>query len=109
MSDKMIGQRVMAILSAKEGVVRVLGEGEYLGNQVPENLPHLEVLHKAGIPNPTIKLDNGVLVYGAECWWGPVEKVKEKFAGWEFQVVPLSSYRIVDVENSADDHEIQSL
>lgn len=92
-----IGSRVMAILSAKDGVVRVFGEGEYLGNQVPENLPHLELLHKAEIPSPAIKLDNGVVIYGAECWWGSVEKVKEKFAGWEFQVVPLSQYREVSV------------
>lgn len=93
-----IGSRVMAILSAKDGVVNVLGEGEYLGEQVPdEAAKSLDVLRIVGVKNPAIKLDNGVTVYGAECWWGPADKVKEKFAGWEFRVVPLGQYREVTV------------
>lgn len=95
-----IGSRVMAVLSANGGVVNVLGEGEYLGEQVPdESVKSLDVLRIAGVKNPAIKLDNGVTVYGAECWWGPADKVKAKFEGWEFRVVPLSQYREVTVES----------
>lgn len=103
-----IGARVMAILSAKDGVVRVLGEGEYLGNQIPdEKATGLAVLREAGVKNPAIKLDNGQTVYGAECWWGPVDKVQDKFKGWDFQVVPLEQYR---PEQTTTDHEaVQSL
>ncbi|HZK28051.1 MAG TPA: hypothetical protein VFD00_11015 [Thermoclostridium sp.] len=29
------------------------------------------------VKNPTIKLDNGQVVYGYECWWANEDKVKE--------------------------------
>lgn len=103
-----VGDRVMAILSVKEGVVHVLGEGKYLGNQIPdEKATGLAVLRESGVKNPAILLDNGQTVYGAECWWGPVDKVKAKFDGMEFQVVPLEHYR---PEQTTTDHEaVQSL
>lgn len=91
------GDRVMAILSAKDGVVHVLGEGVYLGHQIPDekvgSSGFLARLRDAGVKNPAIKLDNGITVYGAECWWGPVDKVKAKFEGMDLQVVPVEEYR----------------
>ena len=66
------GDRVGAIRSANSEEVVFYGYGVYEGDTLPPDFP---------IPNPTIKLDNGKIVYGYECWWGPEEKVKEMIGG----------------------------
>lgn len=71
-----IGDRVGAILSANNKEVELLGFGTYLGEQVP-SIEENEVLHHHGVKNPKIQLDNGSIVWGFECWWGPEEKIKE--------------------------------
>ena len=81
-----IGERVIALMAVEGKIVRSFGEGVYLGPQVPDaSLPGMAgVMGQHHIPNPAIKLDSGEMVYGCECWWGPVDKVKEKYAdhGW---------------------------
>jgi hypothetical protein len=73
------GDRVGAILSYKNGVLELLGYGTFIGNTIPEvdSTPLIKVLKEFSIPNPTIKLDSGKVIYGAECWWGPEEDVKK--------------------------------
>jgi len=74
------GERVGAILSADEAGVRFLGWGVYEGDEVPteEAKGLADMLREAKIPNPKIKLDNGKVVWGCECWWGSEAKVKEQ-------------------------------
>ena len=100
-----VGSRVMALLRAGEGKVYVMGAGEYLGLKVPTKcgVPAIDSFAEHGIPNPAIKLDNGVEVYGMECWWGPVEAVKARYKDWEFVVLPVSEYR-PKKEVSHEDH-----
>lgn len=62
-----VGERVGAILKADDTTVHLLGYGVYEGMKVPEEL---------GFPNPCIKLDNGGVVWGYQCWWGSEEKIK---------------------------------
>lgn len=91
------GMRVVAILSADENQVNVLGRGVYEGDK---ELPVEILAQMFGMPvaeaqgmsakmkeaypdtpllkNPCIKLDNGGVVWGAQCWWGPEEDY-EKF------------------------------
>lgn len=88
-----VGDRVMALVSASEGVVLSLGEGVLVAEEVPPLGIGLDMLAKFGRPNPTILLDSGEKVYGAEMWWGSVEAVKKKFAGWEFKAVTVAEFR----------------
>lgn len=67
-----IGTRVGAMVSEKDGVVRFLGYGVYEGDF---NYPGYNLL------NPRIKLDNGDVVWGLECWWGSENRIKEKLDG----------------------------
>lgn len=70
-----INTRVLAIESFKSGVMRSYGEGIYLGNLFPDYEPFKSVRVK----NPCIKLDSGKHIWGFECWWGSVDKVREKY------------------------------
>lgn len=77
----------MAVLSVRDGTVWLMGEGEYLGRDTDQ------AQKTVGFPNPTIKLDNGEIVFGCECWWGPVERCKEKWEGLNYVTVPVAEYR----------------
>jgi len=68
--------RVGALLGAKEGVVELLGYGVYEGDF---KLPEEAAGFNFGQENPRIRLDNGDIVWGCECWWGEEKKFKEKY------------------------------
>lgn len=55
------------------------GWGVYQGN---EPCPRL-----GGHPNPKIQLDNGKVVWGCECWWGPEERIKRELDGLTIEIV----------------------
>ena len=71
------GSRVGAILSANDEVVNLLGYGVYSGDEIPPD----GFLNEAGATNPKITLDNGDVVWGYQCWWGPEDEVKNSIAG----------------------------
>ena len=85
-------QRVGALVGAKDGIVEFLGYGVYEGDFVP---PKEAGGFNLGIPNPRIKLDNGDIVYGCECWWGGEKEFKEKYidTAKEIKNVRISDYR----------------
>jgi hypothetical protein len=73
------GDRAGAILSSGANEIQLLGYGVYEGEEVPPDGPGmLNGLHMAKVPNPKIKLDNGDIVWGCECWWGPEEEIKKE-------------------------------
>lgn len=74
-----IGDRVGAIISADNGHFTLAGYGSYQGMEVPP-ADISEVLHEASFENPKILLDNGKVVWGCECWWGPESAVKASVA-----------------------------
>lgn len=81
MSTK-IGSRVGAVCAKKDFKLELFGYGVYEGDFVPETEDVLAMgvsLKSVNLRNPKIKLDNGEVVWGCECWWGAEEKVKE----WE--------------------------
>jgi hypothetical protein len=39
--------------------------------------------------NPCIYLDSGDIVWGFQCWWGPLDQAKQRFAGCELVTVPV--------------------
>ncbi len=95
-----INSRVGAILSIDNNVVRLLGYGVYEGDFFQEDISsyvlsesELEFFKSLSpedkieyqdkhIPsfmkNPRIRLDNGDVVWGRECWWGPEEEIKKR-------------------------------
>ncbi|MBI4472199.1 MAG: hypothetical protein HY646_05990 [Acidobacteria bacterium] len=48
-------------------------------------------MRELNMTNPTIKLDDGRLVYGCECWWGAPEKALQ--LGKEIRVVDIDAAR----------------
>lgn len=78
------GTRVGAMISANEKEVFLLGYGTYDGREVPPE----DIVGPFGIQmprgeNPKITLDDGTVVWGCECWWGPEEAVKSRIEAWE--------------------------
>lgn len=57
----------------EDGEAGLLGHGQYLGERIPPEEERPLVLR--GLAVPTLQLDDGRLVYGYECWWGPEEHV----------------------------------
>ena len=84
------GDRVCAISHTDDEHIYLYGYGVYEGKEVPpKNVGGLNI----GIPNPKIRLDNGDVVYGCECWWGTVEGVKKMLDGDEREIVYIKPKR----------------
>ena len=87
-------ERVMAVSHAEDDILYVFGEGEYLGDKCPADYPKEDqpggwmgeaIVDLPNHTNPCIKLDNGDIVWGCECWWGPVngksmQNAKERYS-----------------------------
>lgn len=74
-----VGERVGAIISMQDGVVAFAGYGVYSGEEVPP-ADVSPMLNEFGVNNPKITLDDGKVVWGCECWWGPEKKMQETIA-----------------------------
>ena len=88
-----IGMRVGAVASQEKGTTLLFGYGTYQGEEVPPNEGGISVtalLHELGHSNPKIVLDNGDIVWGCECWWGPEDVVKASIQRDNDLVVELS-------------------
>ena len=87
-----VGERVIALLDAKDGVVRSFGEGVYAGDF---DLPKEVGGFNFGQKNPRIDLDNGKVVWGCECWWGPKESVLKRFpSDWKWVELDIEKERL---------------
>jgi len=76
------GDRVLAISHADADVLYVFGQGVYMGDMSPkdfskENQPVGQLaeimMEVPEYTNPCIKLDDGKIIWGCECWWGPLD------------------------------------
>lgn len=83
-----IGDRVGAVLSAEGETVNLLGYGIYAGDEpvAPEAGGF-----NFGQRNPKLVLDNGDVVWGCECWWGPENIIKEVVAKYPTVITVLIS------------------
>jgi len=87
-----VGQRVIAIRDGKDRTIYYFGEGVYAGDFVPpEGIGGFNI----GLPNPRLDLDNGQTVWGCECWWGPVEKLRNRWPepAWTWVLVDIDAAR----------------
>jgi hypothetical protein len=91
-----VGDRVGAISHTGDGVVYLFGYGIYLGDHVPENgdvrLWGVS-LNEIGNDNPKIQLDDGNIVWGCECWWGPEEDVRKSIGDRRVEMVDIVAAR----------------
>lgn len=83
--------RVIALLSARGGIVRSFGAGTYAGDfPLPPEAGGLNF----GQSSPRIILDNGKSVWGCECWWGPEDKLKSRVPeDWTWEPVDIDDHR----------------
>ena len=90
------GDRVGAVLSSNEKIMYLLGYGTYEGDFVPgdEVVGFLaEEIRKLNLENPRIKLDNGKLVYGCECWWGSEDEIRKLESNHKVILVDIDKIR----------------
>lgn len=85
-----IGERIGAILSATSEEVQLIGYGVYEGDEVP---PETIGGFNMGNPNPKMVLDDGTVVWGCECWWGPEDEMKKKFKDHSVVHVDMAARR----------------
>lgn len=85
-----IGERVGAIRNADGKTVWLYGYGVYDGHHEPPFGPFGgEPIE--GWTNPRITLDNGSVVWGCQCWWGPEDAVKNSIGGREVVIVQVEA------------------
>jgi hypothetical protein len=104
-----IGGRAGAIRNATETTVYLFGYGTYVGNEEPPSGPFgstwdeydqmaleawgQEVFDQRKADgtlrptNPKIVLDDGRVVWGQECWWGPEDRVRDSIKDREVVIV----------------------
>lgn len=114
-----VGDRVGAILEAKNGVVKLLGFGVYEGFKVPHkmNVGALGMLARSNVANPCIRLDSGNVVWGCECWWGSEAAIQKELATGRFAGMLVEQVDIVSLRgcgsraagDPADPEDIPSL
>jgi hypothetical protein len=92
-----IGDRVGAVSHSDKTTVYLFGYGVYAGDEVPpeNSLGWAKELHDIKRDNPKIVLDNGKIVWGCQCWWGPEKEIRESIGN--------KKVVIVDVEERRDD------
>jgi hypothetical protein len=106
-----LGDRVMALSHAekKDRTVYVYGRGVYEGDFPYEDTASTEPfqtddarsayndkqLLDASLPflNPRIRLDDGKVVWGCECWWGDEEAVDQQYEGWTVVMKDIDEVR----------------
>lgn len=92
MTTVSVGDRVGAILSMNADSVHLLGYGVYEGEYEPPFIKEMknrgEVPEADDYRNPKIKLDDGRIVWGFQCWWGTEEKIRTKIG--ERKIVPAT-------------------
>lgn len=67
--------RVLAVRNIENGVMYSFGEGELLEDKVPD----VEPFRTMGVTNPCIRLDNGKLVWGFQCWWAEKDEFMKQY------------------------------
>lgn len=95
------GDRVACWLSADDREVRLLGYGVYDGEDVPgpEAGGLAALLRSLGEKNPRLRLDDGTVVWGGECWWGDEERMKLEVGSR--RLVPASVAEAREAERAA--------
>ncbi len=89
--------RVIALRNADKETLKayVYGEGLFIGHRRPPNgtatpFGPMDEGFPSDFKNPCIMLDGGGIVWGCQCWWGPVGVMKEKFTDYSVEMVDVA-------------------
>lgn len=69
-----MSERVIAVSHTDADSIYIFGRGTLVGREVPDESAvgaFADFLRHRNEKNPKILLDNGSVVWGCECWWGP--------------------------------------
>lgn len=81
MSTKIVAPMlVVAIASADEKQIKIYGTGVYVGKETAPGTDKRA---------PKINLDNGFVVWGTQCYWGPATDFENVVKGREVIEVPV--------------------
>jgi hypothetical protein len=96
-NNNLINQRVGAVCCTDKNVIEFFGYGILEGSFVPET-DDIKIfgisLKDINLTNPRIRLDNGEIVWGCECWWDAEANVKKMMEGKEVKIISTNKYRI---------------
>ena len=85
---------MLAIRDGEDGKLFVYGEGTYVGDARPVDgtqtiVGVVDDTFPDDWKNPRIELDSGDVVWGCQCWWGPVEQLRKRYGEQPEEVVPV--------------------
>lgn len=90
-----VGDRIGAMRSADGKTAHIFGYGVYAGDEIPPAgvfMMGIE-MRELNCPNPKLVLDNGDVVFGCECWWGPEKAMKRRCEGMQVVMASIKDYR----------------
>lgn len=92
-----VGDRIGAIFEASNTEVGLIGYGVYLGAETPPvgTLGIGNDLHAIGMASAKLQMDDGTIVWGHECWWGPEPSVKRLCRKYKTRTVDFLAMRSV--------------
>lgn len=96
-----LGSRIGAIQSADQSEVLMFGYGTYQGDHVPPDDVMGPFATRIGLfahKNPKLVMDDGTVVWGCECWWGPEDQIAEAIAGRTVVIVQPKRTPCTDAE-----------
>jgi len=87
-----IGDRVGAIRNMDDETAWVFGYGVYDGEEVPPEDEKgergmIDFVHAANVTNPKLLMDDGTIIWGCECWWGPEKLARETISDRKIVIV----------------------
>ena len=101
-----VGIRVGALIDVTEETkrVRFLGYGVYEADEIPdEQAGGMAPLVRAmGRENPKIRLDNGDVVWGCECWWDKEEEFKSQIEKYKEDGYAIEEVKIQELRNASE-------
>jgi hypothetical protein len=100
------GDRVGAMRNKTSDTAYLYGFGVYEGEFVPgeDDGPQpqgdtADLVKRVESKNPRIRLDNGQVVWGCECWWGPEKAIQEEIEGLKIVRCNISEDRVACQHN----------
>jgi hypothetical protein len=88
--------RVYAVLCDDAESISLIGYGTYVGDEVPDEAAAGLAGFLRGVVkvNPRFVMDDGSVVWGCECWWGPQADFENMIAGRKVINVDMAAERV---------------
>lgn len=105
MGEVAVGTRVVAFSHREGKRVYIFGKGAYEGDFDPEEAVGelADLCRMEGFKSPRIRLDDGQVVYGCECWWCEETDIEGELEGFEIVNVDIKDRRSEELEKKLYD------